>query len=91
MYWRAYEHLYALTKNCLKTKYFVSKESLVRHGRKNLLSLQQWQGVQISLNIYEMKNVFNLKQAENTERGWITDFSVTFNITLTHIFPGNFI
>lgn len=40
-------------------KKLVSKESFVRHGRKNLLSLQQRPGVQATWINDKMKNVFN--------------------------------
>ena len=46
-------------------KKFVSKESFVRHGRKNLLSLQQRPRVQASWNNDKMKNVFNELQIRN--------------------------
>ena len=50
----AWKHSYALTKNCLRKKFF-HKESFVRHGSKNLLSLKQRQGVETRLKMYLMR------------------------------------
>ena len=55
MYLRAYEHLYALTKNCLQTKCFVCKESLVRHRRKIYWICYNDHVVQTTWNIYKIK------------------------------------
>ena len=49
----AWKLSYALTKNCLRKKFF-HKESFVRHG-KNLLSLKQRQGVETRLKMYLMR------------------------------------